>query len=64
MLPNAVAGLKASAQDRLHWFDSMFGSEPYLQGERFGAADIWLYLWLDFALAVNQPFDQGLHHSR
>ena len=32
----------------------------FLAGERFSFADIWLYVWLDFGLAVNQPFDRGL----
>lgn len=60
VLPEAAAGLKSSAQDRLRWLDSMFGDGPYLCGERFSAADIWLYVWLDFGLSVKQPFDRGL----
>ena len=60
VLPDAAAGLKAIAQDRLRWLDDMFGFGPYLCGERFSAADIWLYVWLDFALTVNQPFDRTL----
>jgi len=62
VLPDAAAGLKAIAQDRLRWLDGMFGAGPYLCGERFSAADIWLYVWLDFALTVNQPFDRSLPH--
>lgn len=62
VLPDAAAGLKDIAQDRLHWLDGMFGTGPYLCGERFSAADIWLYVWLDFALKVNQPFDRTLPH--
>ncbi len=62
VLPGAAAGLKAIAQDRLRWVDGMFGAGPYLCGERFSAADIWLYVWLDFALTVNQPFDHMLPH--
>lgn len=62
VLPEAAAGLKAIAQDRLRWLDGMFGDGPYLCGERFSAADIWLYVWLDFALTVNQPFDRSLPH--
>lgn len=60
VLPDAAGGLKTIAQDRLRWLDGMFGSGPYLCGERFSAADIWLYVWLDFALTVNQPFDRSL----
>ena len=62
VLPQAATGLKAIAQDRLRWLDGMFGTGPYLCGERFSAADIWLYVWLDFALTVNQRFDRSLPH--
>ena len=62
VLPEAAVGLKAIAQDRLRWLDAMFGAGPYLRGERFSAADIWLYVWLDFAQSVNQPFDHSLPH--
>ncbi len=62
MLPEAADGLKAIAQDRLRWLDDMFGSGPYLCGERFSAADIWLYVWLDFGISVHQPFDRDLPH--
>ncbi|MGH8279417.1 MAG: glutathione S-transferase family protein [Gammaproteobacteria bacterium] len=54
--PEAANGLKHVAQDRLRWLDGMFGAGPYLCGARFTAADIWL----DFGLAVNQPFDRKL----
>ncbi len=60
VLPDAAPGLKAVAQDRLRWLDGMLGTGPYLCGDRFSAADIWLYVWLDFALTVNQPFDRDL----
>lgn len=62
VLPEAAAGLKAIARDRLRWLDGMLGSGPYLCGQRFSAADIWLYVWLDFAASVKQPFDHDLPH--
>lgn len=58
--PEAARGLKAIAQDRVRWLDGLFGAGPYLCGERFSAADIWLYVWLDFGNAVKQPFDRAL----
>lgn len=58
--PEAAAGLKHIAQDRLAWLDGLFGAGPWLCGERFSAADIWLYVWLDFGAGVNQPFDRTL----
>lgn len=58
--PHSASELKHIAQDRLHWLDGMFGSGPFLCGERFSVADIWLYVWLDFAQSVNQPFDHSL----
>lgn len=60
VLPQAADGLKAIARDRLRWLDGLFGAGPYLCGERFSAADIWLYVWLDFGSGVNQPFDRTL----
>lgn len=60
VLPEAAEGLKRVAQDRLAWLDGLFGTGPYLCGERFSAADIWLYVWLDFGVGVNQPFDRRL----
>uniref|UniRef100_E6PQM5 Glutathione S-transferase C-terminal domain-containing protein n=1 Tax=mine drainage metagenome TaxID=410659 RepID=E6PQM5_9ZZZZ len=36
------------------------GDGRFLCGERFTAADIWLYVWLDFGNEVGQPFDRRL----
>jgi glutathione S-transferase len=58
--PEAADGLKRVAQDRIAWLDRMMGEGPYLCGDRFSAADVWLYVWLDFGLAVRQPFDRKL----
>ena len=60
VVPEAAEGLKRVAQDRLAWLDAMFGSGPWLCGERFTVADIWLYVWLDFGQSVQQPFDHAL----
>ena len=58
--PEAADGLKRVAQDRLRWLDSLPGDGPWLCGDRFTAADIWLYVWLDFGAGVGQPFDRAL----
>lgn len=60
VVPEGAEGLKRVAQDRLCWLDSMFVPGPYLCGERFSAADIWLYVWLDFAQTVHQSWDHAL----
>lgn len=60
VVPEAADGLKRVAQDRLAWLDAMLGAGPWLCGDRFSAADIWLYVWLDFGQSVQQPFDHGL----
>lgn len=59
LAPLAADGLKRVAQDRLAWLDRMLAG-PYLAGGRFSFADVWLYVWLDFAASVGQPFDRGL----
>ncbi len=58
--PEAAAGLKRVAQDRIRWLDGMLEGRPFLAGERFTFADIWLYAWLDFADSVGQPFAEDL----
>lgn len=60
--PEAAAGLKRVAQDRLSWLDAMLAGRDYLAGARFTFADIWLYVWLDFGDSVGQPFDRRLPH--
>ncbi len=58
--PEAADGLKRIARDRTAWLDRMFGDGPFLCGQRFTAADIWFYVWLEFGDAVGQPFDRAL----
>jgi glutathione S-transferase len=58
--PEAAAGLKYVAQDRLKWLDGIIAGHNYIVGSRFTVADIWLYCWLDFAVSVKQPYDPTL----
>lgn len=60
--PEAADGLKRIAQDRLAWLDGMLDKRIFIVGNRFSMADIWLYIWLDFAASVKQPFDRSLHN--
>ena len=56
--PDAAEGLKRVAQNRIAWLDEMLDGHAFIVGERFTIADIWLYVWLDFAESVGQPFDR------
>lgn len=58
----AGPALKRVAQDRIAWLDGMLAGHRFLAGERFTLADIWLYVWLDFADSVGQPFDRRLRN--
>lgn len=60
--PEAADGLKRVAQDRIAWLDGMLDDRAFLAGDRFTIADIWLYVWLDFADSVGQLFDRNLHN--
>lgn len=58
--PEAAPGLKRVAQDRIAWLDAMLAGRTFIVGDRFTIADIWLYVWLDFGISVQQPFDRRL----
>lgn len=61
VVPEGADGLKHVAQDRLAWLDAMLThGGPYLCGSRITAADIWLYVWLDFGNTKGQAFDRDL----
>lgn len=57
VLPEAAAGLKACAQDKLQWLDGLMEGRTWIAGKRFTLADIHLYCFLDFAAGVGQPLD-------
>jgi glutathione S-transferase len=54
-LPEAAAGLKAIAQDKLAWLDKQMAGKQFLAGDRMTLADILLFCFLDFGTAVGQP---------
>ncbi len=54
-VPEASAGLKRVAQDRIKWLDGQLAGKQFLCGNRFTLADILLFGFLDFGNAVGQP---------
>lgn len=61
-LPEAAAGLKASAQDKLAWLDDQLAHRDFLAGPDFSMADIFLSAWLAFGAQVGQPLNRELTH--
>ncbi|WJR77391.1 glutathione S-transferase [Bradyrhizobium sp. NP1] len=62
-VPEASAGLKAIAANRLQWLNGqMADGRKYLCGDRFTLADILLYGFLDFGKQVGQPLDPANSH--
>ena len=68
-VPEAAAGLKLMAQDKLRWLDGLMAGRPFRCGGRLTLADILLFAFLDFGARVGQPIDPALgnvsaHHAR
>ena len=60
-LPEAAAGLKRIAQDRLKWLDGqMTDGREFVCGKRFTMADILLFAFIDFGNTVGQKLDPEL----
>ncbi|HEX7884384.1 MAG TPA: glutathione S-transferase family protein, partial [Phenylobacterium sp.] len=55
-LPEAAAGLKATAQDGLTWIEANVQG-PWIAGDRFTLADIMLFSFVEFGASVVQPLD-------
>lgn len=56
-LPEAAAGMKAIAQDGIKWLDPLIADRDYIAGDSLSLADIMLFAFLDFGVAVGQPLD-------
>lgn len=56
-LPEASAGLKACAQDKLAWLDQQMAGRDYVAGDKVSMADILLFCFVDFFAKVGQPID-------
>jgi glutathione S-transferase len=59
-LPEASAGFKLLAQDKIAWLDGQMAGRTWICGERFTLADIFLFAFLDFGTKIGQPFDPAL----
>lgn len=55
--PEASAGLKRIAQDRILWLDKLVEGRKFLCGDRLTYADIHLFAFLDFGKQVGQPIN-------
>lgn len=60
VIPQAADDLKAIARENLAKLDGWIAGSEFLAGDRFGLADILLYVFLDFGAGVGQPVDSGL----
>ncbi|HEX3993000.1 MAG TPA: glutathione S-transferase [Acetobacteraceae bacterium] len=58
-IPAAGADLKAIAQEGVTWLDSLIGGRTFICGERLTLADILLFVFLDFFVAVKQPLNDA-----
>lgn len=68
-VPEAAAGLKLMAQDKLAWLDGQLAGKQFICQERLTLADILLFCFLDFGGTVGQPIDSAhtnivAHHAR
>ncbi len=56
-VPEASAGMKKIAQDRIKWLDGQIAGHEFICGKRFTLADMLLFVWLDFFSGAGQPID-------
>ena len=56
-IPEAAAGLKTTAQEKLTWLDGQIAGRTWIVGDRFTLADIMLYCFLDFGSTYGQPMN-------
>ncbi len=59
-LPEASAGLKLIAQEKLAWLDGLVEGRAFICGDRLTLADILLFVFLDFGAKVGQPLSEEL----
>jgi len=59
LIPQAADDLKTLAQERLTWLDGQMQGKEFICGARFTLADVLLFSFLDFAIQVGQPLNEG-----
>jgi len=59
-IPEASAGLKATAQRNLAWLDKQLEGKKFIAGNRLTLADILLFPFLDFFAGAGQPIPADL----
>ena len=60
LIPQAADDLKLKAAEALAWLDRQLAGRTHVCGDRLTLADIMLFVFLDFAGQVKQPFDPAL----
>ena len=58
-VPEAAAGLKKIAADRLRWLDGQMDGKEFVSGRRFALCDILLFCFLEFGAQVGQPLEES-----
>jgi glutathione S-transferase len=61
-IPEAADGLKTTAQEKLRWLDGLMGDKPFIGGDKFTMADIFLFAFVDFMGQVDQPLPDDCKH--
>ena len=59
-IPQAADDLKKTAAEKLAWLDGQMAGKPWICGDRFSMADIFLFCFVDFGNQVGQPLDPAL----
>jgi glutathione S-transferase len=58
-IPAASADLKAIAQEGLTWLDKQIAGKAFICGDRLTLADILLFVFVDFFIAIKQPLNEA-----
>ena len=61
-IPGAADDLKATAQERLTWLNDQIEAKPFICGDRFTLADVLLFVFLEFGVAVGHPLNENNKH--